>query len=175
MALPGLVELAGIVYASSSGMRRSSDWRELAQQGERTSSPVVYIHRLAIATINVNRARQNMSIGQGITQGGSTERPAFPPRSRLALPGVEEEWKECQSAAKEALRTAVHPLRLLILWEGAQFYEHRWGPAPRRVRPGPMGRFAQLLESIGPMWDPRPNKGQVWLDIHVDRISRDAF
>jgi hypothetical protein len=136
----------------------------------------VYIHRIAIATININRVRQDMSIGEGKNvPGGSTERPAFPSRDARELLGGEEEWRECQAAAAEALRTASYPLNSRTIWEGAQFYEHRWGDAARAARPGPMGRFAVLLESIGPMWDSRPGKGQVWLDIHVERTSRSAF
>ena len=119
MPLPTAKQIAGIVWAECGGIRES--------QTQATSART-YEHRLAIATVVVNRVRQNLNYNDG----RGTARERYPSGSALQNPDVVEAWQETQLAAEDGLQTVRYILTSNETLEGAQFYCHVYQPWHRR-------------------------------------------
>lgn len=160
MPLPTAKQIAGIVWAECGGIRESQT---------QVTSARTYEHRLAIATVVVNRVRQNLNYNDG----RGTARERYPSGSALQNPDVVEAWQETQLAAEDGLQTVRYILTSRETLEGAQFYCHVYHPWHSARWRGTISE-AQSVANY-PAWDPRRGQRRtVYLAVHVNRRIRDA-
>lgn len=166
--------IAGVIWAECGRLNHSPPAIHSSISREYSSSANYHNNQLyqkyAMALIVLNRHQQRIVWGAPprYRLGRGTMQPCVP--SGPLDPITSQQWEECLDAARNAISLVSAPIRSRSRYWGVQYYQHSWNPNAPSVWTTREGTIpdAHLVQNIGPAWDNRPNKGEIWLRIYFN-------